>query len=274
MAQDNRLLNLYDAFGEEAGQAIPDWGFSALIHYNGKIILFDGGSSADILQHNAKVLGVDLAKVDMAVLSHSHFDHTSGLDYLLKINPEVKLYLPNDPTIGGWPAKDAEEAAWNKKYQRGYRFRDANVTYVKERVQITPEIALIATTSSLVGLFSKYPPHDKDPLFSGLPEVSLAMQTRDGQWVLVVGCSHSQVENIVRETKKYLGKNVAGVAGGFHQLPYPSDYISDIAKMLKDELQVKWVAPAHCTGKTAHEVFKALYKENYRHFGLGSRVIF
>jgi 7,8-dihydropterin-6-yl-methyl-4-(beta-D-ribofuranosyl)aminobenzene 5'-phosphate synthase len=145
---------------------------------------------------------------------------------------------------------------------------------VKENVQIAPEIALIATTSSVIGEFSKYPPNDKDPLFEGLPEVSLALQTRNGEWVLVVGCSHSQVENIVRETKQYCGKNVAGVAGGFHQLPYPSAYISDIAKMMKDELQVKWVAPAHCTGKTAHEIFKALYKENYRYFGLGSRVTF
>lgn len=189
-----------------------------LIDYNGKLILFDGGSSADILQYNAEVLGVDLAKVDIAVLSHSHVDHLSGLDYLL----QIKLYLPSDPTIGGWPTKDAEEAAWNKRYQRGYRFRDANVTYVKENMQIAPEIALIATTSPVIGEFSKYPPHDKDPLFKGLPEVALALQTPDGQWALVVGCSHSQVENIVRETKKYLEKNVAGVAGGFHQLPYPS----------------------------------------------------
>ena len=98
------MTNLYDGFGEDAGEAISDWGFCALIYYNEKIILFDGGSSADILKHNVQVLGLDLADVDIAVLSHSHFDHISGLDYLLEVNPNVKLFLPNVWTIGGRPA--------------------------------------------------------------------------------------------------------------------------------------------------------------------------
>lgn len=271
MAGENEILNLYENFGEEAGEAIFDWGFSALIRYNGKVILFDGGTSAEILEHNAKVLGIDPAEVDIAVLSHSHNDHLAGFDYLLKVNPDVKLFFPNDWTIGGGSEKDAER---NRKYQRGYRFRDANIRFVRENTQIAPGITLIATTSSLTGWFSKYPPHENEPVFFGLPELSLVLQAKDGQYTLIVGCSHSQVEEIVREAKKYLGKNVMCVAGGFHLLPYSSDYISDVAKMMKDELQVSSVAPAHCTSDSAQKIFKALYKENYRYFGLGSRFKF
>ncbi len=65
----NSILNLYDAFGYQKRGTILDWGFSALVHYNGKTILFDTGNSADKFEHNVKALGVDLNQVDIAVLS-------------------------------------------------------------------------------------------------------------------------------------------------------------------------------------------------------------
>jgi 7,8-dihydropterin-6-yl-methyl-4-(beta-D-ribofuranosyl)aminobenzene 5'-phosphate synthase len=260
-AGENEIISLYDYFGEEAGDAILDWGFAALVRSNGKLILFDGGSSADILEHNARIFGFDLTKVDIAILSHSHYDHISGFDYLLKVNPNVRLFLPNDRTIGGRPASNPEEAEWNRKHQRGYRFPGADIEFVEQHTQIAPGIALIATTSSLTGLFWKYPPHDKEPRFFDLPELSLAIQTKD-----------SQVEEIVEETRKYVKKNVTGVVGGFHLLPYSSEYISDLAKMMNEDLEVNWVAPGHCTGESASKIFKALYKENYHYFGVGSRI--
>jgi len=117
MPKENELVNLYDSFSEEAGEAILDWGFSALMRYDGKLILFDAGSSADILQQNERALGLDLTKVDMAVLSHNHPDHISGLDYLLKINPEVELFFPADRWIGA-PPNNIAEAEKDRKYQR------------------------------------------------------------------------------------------------------------------------------------------------------------
>ena len=96
----NSILNLYDAFGYGKRNTIMDWGYSALIHYNGKTILFDSGNNNDIFEHNVKALGVDLSKVDIAVLSHYHADHFSGFDYLLRVNPNVKIYLPDEPELG------------------------------------------------------------------------------------------------------------------------------------------------------------------------------
>src|SRR5947208_13634174 len=98
-AGQNSILNLYDAFGYQKRGTILDWGFSALVHYNGKTILFDTGNSADSFEHNVKALGVDLSRVDIAVLSHRHFDHISGFDYVLKIKPKLNAYLPADPAF-------------------------------------------------------------------------------------------------------------------------------------------------------------------------------
>src|SRR5499427_1970268 len=96
----NSMLNIYDAFGYQMRGTILDWGFSALIHYNGKTLLFDTGNNADKFEHNVKALGVDLNQVDIAILSHRHYDHISGFDYMLKVKPTVKAYLPADYALG------------------------------------------------------------------------------------------------------------------------------------------------------------------------------
>ena len=88
-----RITILYDAFGPPSSLKM-DWGFAALIEYNGRRILFDTGNNARIFEHNVNQLNVDLTKLDAVVISHRHGDHTSGLNYLLKANPTVKIYAP------------------------------------------------------------------------------------------------------------------------------------------------------------------------------------
>jgi metal-dependent hydrolase (beta-lactamase superfamily II) len=63
LGQD-RVTILYDAFGERK-ELTKDWGFSALVEHDGKRILFDTGNSASNFEHNVKVLGVDLTKLDL-----------------------------------------------------------------------------------------------------------------------------------------------------------------------------------------------------------------
>jgi len=89
----NQVTILYDAFGPPSALKM-DWGFVALIQYGGRQILFDTGNNAKIFEHNVKELGVDLKRLDAVVISHRHGDHTSGLNYLLQVNPGVKIYAP------------------------------------------------------------------------------------------------------------------------------------------------------------------------------------
>ena len=263
IAGKDRILNLYDNIAKDAGEAISDWGFSAFIRYHGKTILFDAGTYPDILEHNAGVLGADLSTVDIAVLSHNHGDHVGGFDYLLKVNPDFKLFLPNDSHLGN---KDRRTG-----YTRGYLYRHPDTELVEEHAEIAPGVVLIATTSPSLGNFwHKYPPHEDEPRLTELPELSLALEGEDGRVTLISGCSHSKIEEIVKETKEHLGKNVSLVIGGFHLGPYSPDYVSNIAKVMKDELEVEQVAPTHCTGEEAIEIFKGLYKENFHYFGLGA----
>src|SRR5947209_8816055 len=72
----NRVTILYDAFGGRAGLT-RDWGFAALVEYNGKRILFDTGNNADVFAKNIRALGVDLRTVDFVVISHRQIGRAS-----------------------------------------------------------------------------------------------------------------------------------------------------------------------------------------------------
>ena len=69
-----QITMLYDAFGKNSVLQ-KDWGYAALIEYGGKRILFDTGDNPEILAHNAKMMGVELSKLDFVVMSHRHSDH-------------------------------------------------------------------------------------------------------------------------------------------------------------------------------------------------------
>ena len=92
----NRVTILYDSFGKNPALTM-DWGFAALVEYGGKRILFDTGNNARSLEHNVKAAGVDFRNIDFAIISHRHADHTSGITYVLTVNPKVPIYVPDEP---------------------------------------------------------------------------------------------------------------------------------------------------------------------------------
>lgn len=67
-------------------------GLSLLIEANGRIVLFDAGQSGDAFA-NAAGLGIDLAAVDAAILSHGHYDHADGLPAFFERNAAAPLYV-------------------------------------------------------------------------------------------------------------------------------------------------------------------------------------
>ncbi len=290
---ENSITDIYDTPGTQKAGTVQDWGFAAFIRYNGKNILFDTGMDPDILEHNAKALGVDLASVDFAVLSHAHNDHAAGFPYFLKVNSRAKISLPDDGRFfaaTGALLPGASDPATNlsaeERYYSGGRKPQlqikpadmfagrAGVEAVEKSLEIAPGIFLIHTRSRLTGSFNGYPPNSPDkPELEGLPELSLALKTARG-FVVITGCSHSTAEEIVVNTKKATGGNIDLLEGGFHLIGYKADYIVTVAKKLKDDLGVARVAPTHCTGETALAIFRQVYGANYVRAGLESVVRF
>jgi 7,8-dihydropterin-6-yl-methyl-4-(beta-D-ribofuranosyl)aminobenzene 5'-phosphate synthase len=293
-ATQNRIVNLYDAFGKNNPQLIQDWGYSALVEYNGKRILFDAGNNADIFKKNVKALGLDLKTIDFAVLSHPHADHLSGFDYLVNVNPNIKLYLPEDlHTLGaprefvfGGPDPTAPErvppeeryfaTGTSKVLLRpsGRFYLAKNVEYLSKNLEVAPGVTILATKSPYLGSFNAYPPHSPEkPSLSGLPELSLALKTSKGE-VIVSGCSHTGIERIVQAAQTSLGRKVDTVVGGLHLFPYDQAYILSLANRLKNQLGVRHVVPTHCTGHLAFNIFRQVFDKDYEFGGLGSTITF
>lgn len=283
------MTNVYDAFGKEVKGLKQDFGFSSVVNYKGKMILFDSGTDAKIFERNIKSLKIDLRKIDIAVVSHGHYDHVGGFDYLTGINPKVKIYAPNDFFSLGAPVRfpfretepdAAKTLSKDEQYFRGERvvegmitvptgrFWKSNVEYLTEAKEVLPGVTIIPTTSKLMGTFIKYPPFENNPQFIGMPELSVSFATDKGE-VIISGCSHSTIETIIQETKKVRKGKIYLVAGGFHLIPYSRKYIEDLAKRMHDEYGVESVAPAHCTGHLGFSIFQKEFGGNYRFFGLG-----
>ena len=193
-----KLTNAYDAFGVENQELKQDFGFSCIVQYKGKTILFDAGTDSRTFQQNLKHLKIDPAKIDIVILSHGHYDHMGGLDYLLSVNPKVKFYLPNDFFSLGAPVKFpfretepavAKTLSRDEQYFRGEkvvegmvtvptgRFWKGNVKYLTEAQEVLPGVSIIPTTSQLMGTYIKYPPFEDNPQFIGMPELSVSFAT-------------------------------------------------------------------------------------------------
>jgi 7,8-dihydropterin-6-yl-methyl-4-(beta-D-ribofuranosyl)aminobenzene 5'-phosphate synthase len=106
-AQD-KVTILCDAFGESK-ELTKDCGYSALVEHNGKRILFDTANDAAIFEHNVKTLGVDLTNLDFVVISHRHVEHTTAMRYVLRVNPNVTVYVPRGWGEWIWGSGDSED---------------------------------------------------------------------------------------------------------------------------------------------------------------------
>ncbi len=286
------MTNLYDAFGKERDGLTYDFGFSTIVEYKGKTILFDTGTNANIFEGNLRSLKVDLRKVDIVIISHGHYDHMGGMEYLLRVNPEVKVYLPNDFFSIGAPAKFpfrepvpeiAKTLPKDEQYFRGAAgvegmmsdptgtFSKWNIEYITEPKEVLPGVTIVPTTSSLMGTFVKYPPFEESPQLIGMPELSVSFATPNGQ-IIISGCSHTSIESIIQEVKKVRKEKILLVSGGFHLIPYGRNYIEPLAKRMRDEYGVEFVAPAHCSGHLAFSAFRAVFGEKYKFFGLGETI--
>ena len=268
-----QITVLYDAFGE-ASDMQKDWGYAALVEYGGRRILFDTGNNPDILERNAKAKGVDLARLDFVVMSHRHGDHMGGLAHLLRVNPNVKIYAPKEG-FGVYgsdlpstfyrkdPSLPAELRYYNGAPPEIMRFGSAwpkaNFQLIDKTTEIAPGIHLIALVSQKTGTLE-------------LRELSLAIDTPHGL-VIVVGCSHPGIEQIV-QAGTAVNPRIHFISGGFHLVTSSDADIDKIVSALRDTFKVDYVAPGHCTGEPAFAALKKAFGDRYLYAGLGKTLDF
>jgi 7,8-dihydropterin-6-yl-methyl-4-(beta-D-ribofuranosyl)aminobenzene 5'-phosphate synthase len=266
--QANRITILYDAFGPPSSLQ-KDWGFAALVEYGGRRILFDTGNNAKIFEHNTRELKADLGRLDAAIISHRHGDHTSGLAYLIETNPGVRIYAPVEGAFfrsqlpPGFLQRAPELPAELRYFdgqnpaelRTGTPWEKGNFVIVRETTEIFPGFFVLTTRSEKPGTME-------------MNEVSLAIRTPKGLAV-VVGCSHPGVEKILENAAK-IDPRLYTVTGGFHLVLTPEAEVRRVADTLRDTLKVERVAPGHCTSEVGFFVFMDRFKERFDRAGVGT----
>jgi 7,8-dihydropterin-6-yl-methyl-4-(beta-D-ribofuranosyl)aminobenzene 5'-phosphate synthase len=268
-APKSEIKVLYDAFGKKNGFK-KDWGYAAIVEIGGKKILFDTGNNADIFEHNVKEAKVDLATIDFVVMSHRHSDHMAGLSKVIAANPKVKIFGPKEgfgiygaSLPSAFYRKDPSLPPESRYYdgtppvtmEFGTAWDKANFQTIDQTTEIAPGVWAIALVSDVAGTRE-------------LKELSLAIDTPNGL-VVLVGCSHPGILNIVQAAAK-IKPQIHLIAGGFHLVTAADETIAQIATALRDQWQVAYIAPGHCTGEPTFNALRKAFGDRYVYAGLGT----
>jgi 7,8-dihydropterin-6-yl-methyl-4-(beta-D-ribofuranosyl)aminobenzene 5'-phosphate synthase len=229
-----RLTIVYDNYRfDERLEA--DWGFSCLVEGLDRTLLFDTGRYHDAFASNLFKLGIDPKTVNELVLSHDHPDHVGGALKFLGWNSRVTVSLVQSFPYG---------------FKKSLRKSGADVTEITNAATISRNIVSTGEMKDIVR-----------------NEHSLVVITDQGAIVLT-GCAHPGIVEIVERSLMLTGQEILLVAGGFHLI---SDYASSIRKIalkLKD-LGVRHVAPTHCSGSEARQIFSSVFGKRFLHGGVG-----
>ncbi len=224
-------------------------GLSYIIEHNSKTILFDTGYS-NVFLKNAEILDIDINKTtDTVVLSHGHWDHGDGLRFLenktliTPPNSFIKRFRKNDKSNIGLVL------SYNELKQK------FSIITSKEPYFITDSIIFLGEIPRLNNFESKtttFVNEKGEPDF--VPDDSALAFIDGNELIVVTGCSHSGICNIIEYAKMVTGiTKVRAVIGGFH-LKFDNKQTQKTIEYFKLNKILK-LYPSHCTELPALAAF-------------------
>lgn len=274
--------------GQAPDALLAEHGFSVLVTVskNGsrRQILFDAGTSPNGVTENMARLEIDLGDVEAIVCSHGHFDHTTGLDGIVRRLGTVNLPILIHPYF--WrrrrvilPGRDPLEIpSTSRSALTGAGFEvieEGQPSFLLDNsVLITGEVPRTS------GYEPGFPPQqawlggrwEPDPLV--LDDQALIVDVKDKGLLIITGCGHAGIVNICRYARRLTGERpVYAIMGGFH-LNGPI-FEPLIPRVLDDlaALTPSVIVPAHCTGWRAQHAIGARFGDAYVPNSVGTRFI-
>ena len=281
-----RVPAAYLESGETADAPLAEHGFSALINVekDGREhrVLFDAGLTPDGLAENMRRLGIDAKEIEAVVLSHGHFDHTTGIDGFVRAVGRANLPVMIHPEF--WsrrriaiPGRDPFELPSTSKSA----LQGAGFEIIEERqpsflldgsLLVTGEVDRTSDFEQGFPIHQAFRDGDwqPDPLI--LDDQAVVLHVRDKGLVVMTGCGHAGIVNIVRYAKKLTGVDeVYAVIGGFHLGgPLFEPIIPATCEALA-ALAPEVVVPAHCTGWRATHALAAALPDAFIQNSVGTR---
>lgn len=264
------------------GNLVGEHGLAVHIEYNGKQYLLDTGASNQFIRNTIE-LGFNLKDIDIAFLSHSHYDHSSGYEGFFSINEKAKVYLQSTAKemcyakVGFFKKYIGIPKGILDSYKDRFVFVDGDYQIEKGIWLISHKTAGLEVKGKKAHMYrktkSKFVPDDYRH------EQSLVFETEKGL-VILNSCCHGGVDNIIKEVKEtFHGKDVVAVIGGFHLMGITgthsiggrSEDVRALGKRLYD-LDVQHVLTGHCTGDPAFAILKEELGDRLQYFSTGTIV--
>lgn len=253
-------------------------GLSLFIELPDCNILFDTGQSGDFIE-NAAYLNKDLMKTDYLLISHGHYDHSRGMLKVLEnqiLGSNTKMYVG-----AGFFQPKYKKTEDGFFATRGNMFGKEDV--LNAGIQVTEVEGKITNLSDSVLVFRHFPrtnpfeqlnPHFyiyKDNQYEVDPfedEIALGIKTKKGL-VLIVGCSHIGIVNILTEVKKRIDMPIYMVIGGTHLVEADEERIVNTITALK-EFGIQKIAVSHCTGQETIERLRESFQDGFVYNNTGN----
>ncbi len=241
-------------------------------------VLFDVGQSPDALISNMQKLNINLQDIDAIVLSHCHYDHTRGLVRIIESIGKEEIRIIAHPSIFrlnfitqpylrhvGMDMTDSKERI---EEAGGRPFLTSDPLELMGGLMTTGEVQRV-TDFEDVGIDLKTISDGKIVEDKMMDDISLVACVKDKGIVVMTGCSHAGIVNIVRHAVRLAGvEQIAGIMGGFHLIEASEERITKTVKALK-EFNISMISAGHCTGKRAQQELRAAFGDRWKDMGSG-----
>lgn len=235
-------------------------GFSVLIDYNNKTLLFDTGNG-NPFRENLQKLNINLSLIDFLVLSHGHYDHCGNIAFVLTSNPKIKTFIHPDGLKERFSIhsdRDPMVSRISMSNENRESIINNNTTYTTEPTNIYKSIFVTGSIPRLTDEDTGGPFFDDSNglVVDTIPDdQSLFIKTDEGL-IIITGCCHSGLINTVEYIKKISGiSKVKTIIGGLH-LSKASKLRVDKTILYLNSLNLKNIFPGHCTGEGVIKTLK------------------
>lgn len=265
-----RLIILADNTVAGKNETLGEHGFSVYLETDRGNYLFDTGKGKTIV-HNAVVCNKGLKALNKIIISHGHADHTGGLPEVLRFHDRIEVLGHHDIFLNRFRKdKNGSEKYGGIPYTKGYLEKmGAHFVLNKDFVEFENGMYLSGeiprkTEFELGDLYDRYGIRDGKVVKEVvLDDQSLIIATKGGI-LLILGCAHSGLINIINHAIKMTGEDtIFGIIGGTH-LGFSGEMQLDKTVQALRAYQIGHLMPSHCTGFEVAVRLRYEFKKIYR----------